>query len=62
MRMLELKKIAKEYWDIIAVNDIDLKVKKGEIFVILGPNLAGKSTLIGMICGLIKRTSGEIIY
>ena len=62
MRMLELKKIAKEYWDIIAVNDIDLKVKKGEIFGILGPNGAGKSTLIGMICGLIKRTSGEIIY
>ena len=62
MRMLELKKIAKEYGDIIAVNDIDLKVKKGEIFGILGPNGAGKSTLIGMICGLIKRTSGEIIY
>lgn len=62
MIMLELKKIAKEYGDIIAVNDIDLKVKKGEIFGILGPNGAGKSTLIGMICGLIKRTSGEIIY
>lgn len=62
MRMLELKKIAKEYGDIIAVNDIDLKVNKGEIFGILGPNGAGKSTLIGMICGLIKRTSGEIIY
>ena len=62
MRMLELKKIAKEYGDIIAVNDIDLEVKKGEIFGILGPNGAGKSTLIGMICGLIKRTSGEIIY
>ena len=62
MIMLELKKIAKEYGDMIAVNDIDLKVKKGEIFGILGPNGAGKSTLIGMICGLIKRTSGEIIY
>ena len=62
MRMLELKKIAKEYGDMIAVNDIDLEVNKGEIFGILGPNGAGKSTLIGMICGLIKRTSGEIIY
>ena len=62
MKILEIKKIAKEYGDIIAVNDIDLKVKKGEIFGILGPNGAGKSTLIGMICGLIKRTSGEIIY
>ena len=62
MKILEIKKISKEYGDIIAVNDIDLKVKKGEIFGILGPNGAGKSTLIGMICGLIKRTSGEIIY
>ena len=62
MKILEIKKISKEYGDMIAVNDIDLKVKKGEIFGILGPNGAGKSTLIGMICGLIKRTSGEIIY
>ena len=62
MKILEIKKISKEYGDMIAVNDIDLKVKKGEIFGILGPNRAGKSTLIGMICGLIKRTSGEIIY
>ncbi|WP_195988072.1 ABC transporter ATP-binding protein [Clostridium sp. D53t1_180928_C8] len=62
MKMLEIKKISKEYGDMIAVNDIDLEVNKGEIFGILGPNGAGKSTLIGMICGLIKRTSGQIIY
>lgn len=62
MKILEIKKIAKEYGDMIAVNDINLEVNKGEIFGILGPNGAGKSTLIGMICGLIKRTSGEIIY
>lgn len=62
MKILEIKKISKEYGDMIAVNDIDLQVNKGEIFGILGPNGAGKSTLIGMICGLIKRTSGEIIY
>ena len=62
MKMLEIKKVSKEYGDMIAVNDIDLEINKGEIFGILGPNGAGKSTLIGMICGLIKRTSGEIIY
>lgn len=62
MKILEIKKISKEYGDMIAVNDINLEVNKGEIFGILGPNGAGKSTLIGMICGLIKRTSGEIIY
>ena len=62
MKILEIKKISKEYGDMIAVNDINLEVNKGEIFGILGPNGAGKSTLIGMICGLIKRTSGEIVY
>lgn len=62
MKMLEIKKISKEYGNTIAVNDVNLQINKGEIFGILGPNGAGKSTLIGMICGLIKRTSGEIIY
>lgn len=62
MKILDIKKVSKEYGDIIAVNDISLSINKGEIFGILGPNGAGKSTLIGMICGLIKRTSGEIIY
>ncbi|MBU5317374.1 ABC transporter ATP-binding protein [Clostridium bornimense] len=62
MKILDIKKVSKEYGDIIAVNDISLSINKGEIFGMLGPNGAGKSTLIGMICGLIKRTSGEIIY
>lgn len=62
MKMLEIKKISKEYGNTIAVNDVNLQINKGEIFGILGPNGAGKSTLIGIICGLIKRTSGEIIY
>ena len=44
MKILEIKKIAKEYGDMIAVNDINLEVNKGEIFGILGPNGAGKST------------------
>ena len=62
MKMLEIKKISKEYGNTIAVNDVNLQINKGEIFRILGPNGAGKSTLIGIICGLIKRNSGEIIY
>lgn len=62
MKMIEIKKIYKDYGNHVAVDGIDLKINKGEIFGILGPNGAGKSTLIGMICGLIKKTSGEVIY
>jgi len=62
MKMLEIKKLYKDYGNHVAVDGIDLKIQKGEIFGILGPNGAGKSTTIGMICGLIKKTSGEVIY
>ncbi|EKQ50882.1 MULTISPECIES: ABC transporter ATP-binding protein [unclassified Clostridium] len=62
MRMLEIRKLYKDYGNHVAVDGIDLKIEKGQIYGILGPNGAGKSTTIGMICGLIKKTSGEVLY
>ena len=43
-----------------ALNNINLDIKKGEIFALLGPNGAGKTTLINIICGIIAPTSGKI--
>lgn len=43
-----------------ALNNIDLKIRKGEIFALLGPNGAGKTTLIGLICGLVRPSKGQI--
>ena len=43
-----------------ALKNINLNIKKGEIFAMLGPNGAGKTTLINIICGVVKPTSGEI--
>ncbi len=43
-----------------ALKNINLYIKKGEIFAMLGPNGAGKTTLINIICGIVKPTSGEI--
>ena len=43
-----------------ALKNINLNIKKGEIFAMLGPNGAGKTTLINIICGIVKPTSGEI--
>ena len=43
-----------------ALKNIDLKIKKGEIFAMLGPNGAGKTTLISIICGIVKPTSGKV--
>ena len=44
-----------------ALTNIDLEIKKGEIFALLGPNGAGKTTLISIICGIVTPSSGEIL-
>ena len=44
-----------------ALDDINLEIRKGEIFALLGPNGAGKTTLIGVICGIVNPTSGTVI-
>lgn len=43
-----------------ALNNINLAIKRGEIFALLGPNGAGKTTLINTICGLVRISSGKI--
>ena len=43
-----------------ALRDINLEIKKGEIFAMLGPNGAGKTTLISIICGIVKTTMGTV--
>jgi len=44
-----------------ALEDINLEIRRGEIFALLGPNGAGKTTLIGIICGLVRLTEGQVI-
>jgi ABC-2 type transport system ATP-binding protein len=57
---IEILNLRKEYKDVVAVNDLSLKINKGEIFGLLGPNGAGKTTTINMMNGLLKPTSGEV--
>ena len=61
MIAIETKKLTKIFKDKIAVNGIDLNIKQGELFALLGVNGAGKTTIIKMLSGLILPTSGEII-
>jgi len=44
-----------------ALKNVDLTIKKGEIFALLGPNGAGKTTLISIICGIVTPTSGKVL-
>lgn len=51
--------LTKKYGNFTAVDDLDLKVKKGEIYGLLGPNGAGKTTAIKMLSNIIKPSSGH---
>ena len=54
-----IEKLVKRFGNFIAVDNISLSVRKGEVFGFLGPNGAGKSTTIRMLCGLLMPTSGR---
>ena len=58
---LQIKGLAKTYDNSFqALKGIDLKVSQGDFFALLGPNGAGKSTTIGVICSLVRKTSGSL--
>ncbi len=54
-----IENLVKRFGDFVAVDRINLEVRKGEVFGLLGPNGAGKSTTIRMLCGLLTPTSGR---
>ncbi len=58
--MIELKSLTKNYGDYKAVDDLNLFVKKGEIFGFIGPNGAGKTTTIKMIGGILAPSAGTL--
>ena len=58
--MIKLKDLTKRYSDIMAVDNINLFIPKGEIFGFIGPNGAGKTTTINMLGGILAPTSGTV--
>lgn len=60
--ILSIKNLNKVYNNKFnALKNINLEIKKGEIFALLGPNGAGKTTLINIICGIVNPSEGEIL-
>ena len=59
--VIEINNLNKKYRNTLAVKNINLKINKGTIIGLLGPNGCGKSTTIGMLLGLIKPSSGKIL-
>jgi ABC-2 type transport system ATP-binding protein len=61
MYALEIESLRKTYKNgVVALHGIDLRVAEGDFFALLGPNGAGKSTTIGIICSLVRKTSGTV--
>lgn len=59
--IIEIRHLHKNFGEVHAVNDLSFRVKEGELFAFLGVNGAGKSTTINMLCGQLKKDSGEIV-
>ena len=59
--LIQFNSISKFFGKVIALKDVTMKVKKGEIMCLLGDNGAGKSTLIKTLSGVHKPDEGEII-
>ena len=59
--VIEVENLFKKYiGNVVALNNINLKIPQGSIFGLLGPNGAGKSTFINILAGLVNKTSGKV--
>jgi len=60
--VLRIKKLIVHYGPFIALNEISLEVKAGEVVALIGPNKAGKTTLLLTISGILETTEGRIFF
>lgn len=58
--ILHMKDVVKRYPGVLALDEVDLDLKRGEVFALIGENGAGKSTLMNILSGAINRDSGDI--
>ena len=58
---IEIKGLTKDYKDIRAVDNLNLDIREGELFALLGVNGAGKTTTIKMLCTITTPTSGDAL-
>jgi len=58
--MIEAINLTKKFNNLVAVDSVNLNIEAGQIFGLLGPNAAGKTTIIRMLCSIIKNDDGEV--
>jgi branched-chain amino acid transport system ATP-binding protein len=62
MALLEIRKLTKAFGGLIAVDDLDLDIHRGEIFGLIGPNGAGKTTVFNLASGMLSVSRGKVSY
>src|ERR1700710_1687835 len=60
--ILEGRRLTKRFGGLVAVNDVDITIERGEICGLIGPNGAGKSTLFRLISGVMQPTAGTVTF
>ncbi|MEM0050800.1 MAG: ABC transporter ATP-binding protein [Candidatus Bathyarchaeia archaeon] len=62
MALLETKKLSKHFGGVIALDNVDLKIMRGELVGLIGPNGSGKTTFYNCVTGFYKPTSGKVFF
>ena len=60
--VLDLRGVTMRFGGVVAINDLELTVDKGEIFALIGPNGAGKTTVFNVVTGVYRPTSGQVVF
>lgn len=62
MSLLRTESVIMQFGGVIAVNDLNIDIKKGELAALIGPNGAGKTTAFNVITGVYTPTSGKVLF
>lgn len=60
MNAITIQQVSKKFGDVVAVDRLSLEVERGEMFALVGPDGAGKTTVIRMLCGITQPTDGAL--
>ena len=61
-QLLETKRLTKRFGGVLAIDELDFHIEKGEILGLIGPNGSGKTTFFNVVTGFLKPNGGKIIF